>query len=56
MIADAVKACEEAVEELIKKLLLDPNLAGDERIQEYAYLTEEFWKDLNHFQKSYRCV
>ena len=52
IIADAVKAMstdisvyEEAVEDLIKKLLLDPNLVGDERIQEYAYLTEEFWKD-----------
>ena len=41
---------EEAVEDLVKKLLLDPNLVGDKKRERLAYLIEEFWTDLNHFQ------
>ena len=41
---------EEAVEDLVKKLLLDPNLVGDKKRERLAYLIEKFWTDLNHFQ------
>ena len=41
---------ESAVENLVKKLLLDPNLVGSARLERLAWLMDEFWKDLNHFQ------
>ena len=41
---------EQAVEDLLKKLILDPSLVGEKRKEQIAYLIDEFWKDLNHFQ------
>ena len=57
IIEDAINAMsthgadyEEAVEDLAKKLLLDSSLVGDKKRERLAYLIEEFWTDLNHFQ------
>ena len=57
IIEDAINAMsthgtdyEEAVEDLVKKLLLDQSLVGDKKREQLAHLMEEFWTDLNHFQ------
>ena len=41
---------DDSMEELVKKLILDPTLVGKARAESVADLVDEFWTELNHFQ------
>ena len=57
IMADAVNAVssnrgkyDDAVENLLRKLILDTALVGEEQLQKFAWLVDMFWVELNNFQ------